>query len=615
MKRRAWTTALVMMLVAGDASGDPILPSPGAKGYDSKLADLALAYQRQLDVFAARESGVSLDVIVKPDKVQLVKDFFAQSTTDDFKQFSGAHAFDVISKYEEHGDMGNFSGVGSVGIAARLITLRKINAPSVQIAAARAAAVRAARTWHVYGAIAKNGIVARGVRRTVPEVKADPPLPDKLPQLVPLADGSGNPLPAKKVEAWRAPVAAGFDEWIWLDNTSKDQVSGYALGAAWLWDALRDDPAVPLDVTDALAADLAAFAKQLMKLAPERGIDLCLRDADGRLTGAYDLNARMLFPDGAPLPEDSTLQNGFNAALSLGIIRAAYHVSGDPEVGRYYYDELVRKRDYPALMAKNAGVIFVGTATNYSNVNMLAIALATLGRFESEPEVRSRLQETLQKQFWSTGNSRDVSHVKQAWFDAIYGAYAAAPPPEIRTRVGENLAGFNPPPAFLRDRVNCDEAEIGKGVCVAIDGTTMIKLAVGKGHGGGVMAESIVPMSLRPDSDFQWRSDPHSVNGNGGPLMAPGGDFMAAYWLSRSAELGGADQNASPHARPPLPADAGQSGQAEAASSGCSVGRAQPCAWLGLLALMATATSIRAKSRQKGGSVFFCWWPWTISPQ
>src|SRR5262249_6847599 len=138
-----------------------------------------------------------------------------------------------------------------------------------------------------------------------------------------------------KQGVWRAPVAQGFDGWIWMDDTSKDQVSGYALGAAWLWDALKDDPAAPKDVLDQVGADLTAFAKALMKTAPELDdIDLCIRDGDGRLTGAHDLNPRQVVPE-AVIPDSVTLRNGFNAAMALGVIRAAYHVGGDPDVGRY----------------------------------------------------------------------------------------------------------------------------------------------------------------------------------------------------------------------------------------------------------------------------------------
>jgi len=556
--RLALAFTLAASFAAGSAAAAPILAGPGSPSFDAGLDALAAAYQRQQDVFAAVENGLSLDVVFDPAAVQTVKGFFAQSATEDFQQFAGVHPFTVIAAYDEYGDEGNFAGIASVGVAARLITLKAQGASAAEIDRARAAAVRAAQAWHVYGAIGGPGVVARGVRRIAPWSAGDPPFPGLVPLTVPLKDAQDMPLPAKKDNTWRDPVGA-FPGWIWLDDTSKDQVSGYALAAAWLWDALHDDPAVPKGVTDDLAADLSAFARQLMLVAPELGIDLCIRDADGRLTTFHDLNPRQISPDSV-LPETVSLRNGFNAAMALGVVRAAYHVSGDPEIGAYYYQDLVGKRDLPGEATKNAGALFIGAATNYSNANMLAIALATIGRFETDPYVRKQLGVTLDTQFWSTGSDRDASHVKQAWFDAVYAAYGTLHPPEIRARVAENLGGFQPPPAFERDRVNCDDAEIAALSCVGIDGATTITLMPTPGHSGDPVAKDIVPMSIRPDTNFQWRSDPHGVNGTASTKMDPGGDFLAAYWLARATDLEDGGKNISPFARPPLPYTQGEGG-------------------------------------------------------
>ncbi|MFT3770933.1 MAG: MYXO-CTERM sorting domain-containing protein [Minicystis sp.] len=556
--RLALAAFTLATLIAAPAAAAPILAAPGSPGFDAGLESMAAGFQRQQDVFATLENGLALDPIFDPASVQSVKDFFAQTATSDFQAFSGKHPYEALASYDEHGDEGNFAGITSVGVAARLIVLRAENAPAAEIDRARAAAVRAAQAWHVYGAIGGPGVVARGVRRVTPWSAGDPPFPGQAPDLVPLEDGSNNPLPAKKSAVWRAPVA-DFPGWAWIDDTSKDQVSGYALAAAWLWDALRDDPLVPEQVTDDLAADLVAFAKALMEVTPELGIDLCIRDADGRLTSFHDLNPRQISPDSV-LPESISLRNGFNAALALGVVRAAYHVSGDPAVGKFYYEDLVGKRDLPSQAATNAGVIFIGAATNYSNVNMLAIALATLGRFETDAYVRQQIQATLDKQFWSTGSDRDVSHVQQAWFDVVYGAYGTGHPAEIRTRVAGNLSSFQPAPAFERDVINCDDTEIAAGVCVGVDGTTMITLLPAAGHNGQVVAKDIVPKSIRPDSDFEWRSDPHTVNGTGSTKMDHGGDWLTAYWLGRASDLDDADKNLSPKARPALPYTLGEGG-------------------------------------------------------
>jgi MYXO-CTERM domain-containing protein len=568
----AASLAALTLLVASAVGAAPILAGPGAPGFDAGLDAQARGYQRQQDVFATLENGLALDPVFDPAAVSGVKDFFAQAATDDFQAFSGQHPYAVLAAYDEYGDEGNFAGITSVGVAARLLVLRAEKGAPAEIDRARSAAVRAAQAWHVYGAIGGPGVVARGVRRLTPWSPADPPFPGAPPTLTPLADAAQNPLPATKEAVWRAPVG-DFPGWVWFDDTSKDQVSGYALAVAWLWDALHDDPLVPAQVTADLAADLAAFARALMAVAPELGIDLCIRDADGRLTSFHDLNPRQVVPTGV-LPESSTLRNGFNAALALAVVRAAYHVSGDAEIGKFYYEDLVGKRDLPGEAATNAGVIFIGAATNYSNVNMLAIALATLGRFETDPYVRQRLQATLDAQFWSVGSDRDASHVKQGWFDVVYGAYGTLHPAEIRARVAGNLGGFQPAPAFERDRVNCDDAEIAAGACVGLDGTTVITLLPQPGHSGQPVAKDIVPKSLRPDSNFEWRSDPHSVNGGGGSLMDHGGDWLAAYWLGRISDLEDAQQNLSPQARAPLPYALGGGGAGGTGGAGGSAATA-----------------------------------------
>jgi hypothetical protein len=596
---------LALALVVGlSVCALPVAAAPILSGSEANLTALADGYQRTQDVFATAENGLSLDPIVKAADVDTVRAFFAQPK--DFTAFAGKAPFDALDEYGEHGDEGNFAGVATVGVAARLIVLR---AAGADVTSARAAAIRAARAWHVYGAIGGDGVIARGVRKVGG--------PGPLPTITPLSDASG-PLPRKKSEAWRAPVAPGFDGWIWLDDTSKDQVVGYALAAVWLWDALHDDPLVPKDVSDDLAKDLARFAHALMKVTPELGIDMCLRDADGRLTSFHDLNARQLTPEGVA-PEDSLILNGFNAALGLAIVRAAYHVSGDEEIGRFYYEDLIGKRGYDREMLKTSGLMFVGPATNYSNVNMLAIALAILGRYETDPSVLESYESTLQTQFWLHGDDRDVSHVHQAWYDAVYAAYSQKHASDLPDRIAADLGGFPGAPAFERDIQNCDDAEIAAGSCVAIDGKTTIALAKGKGHGGGTVAQDVVPRSVRPDSDFFWRSDPHQVNGGASTKLDPGGDYLAAYWLARASDRKDTFRNRSPFGRKALPytrvspddpgADAGVDAGAPSASptdapsaSGCgcvTANRDPSSAWM--LALIAGAVSY-ARARASGAA-------------
>lgn len=534
-------------------------------GDDADLAKLMDGYQRQQDSFATVELGLSINPFIKPDEIPGVKAFFAQDAERDFQKFSGKPPYDVVERFNEHEDLGNFGGVASVGVAARFLVLKKAGAPEAELASARDAVVRAANAWIVYGSIGGAGVVSRGIRRINPKP------PGEIPPVVALGE------PAKKNPTWRAPIAKGYDDFIWVDDSSKDQIIGYALATVWLYDALRADGNDAL--ADKLAKPLVAFARALMKVSPENEADMVARDADGRLTTFGDLNSRLISSGGALLPEDSALRNGFNAAMGAAVIRAAFHVSGQQDIGEFYYQDLIAKRDYAKDFATNAGAVFTGVKTNFSNVNMLAMALATLGRIETDPYVRSKLRDTLQKQFWDAGSDRDVSHTKQAWFDAIYGAYGPSPPDDIRARVAEQLRGFQPAPAFQRDRVNCDDGEIAALKCVAIDGKTMLTLSPSRAHNEGIVATIVLPMSIRPDSDFMWRGDPYGVNEGPSNRMNPGGDALAAYWLARVSDLDDAKRNLSPYARDPLPysrtteeeTDAGTEAAAPAdqASAGC----------------------------------------------
>src|SRR5206468_9407104 len=129
------------------------------RDWSSDVCSSDLGFQRQQDIFAARENGLSLDTIFLPQAVQTVRDFFAQSATNDFQAFSGMHPFQAVDHFDEHGDEGNFAGISSLGVAARLLALRANGAPESELAPARDAAIRAARAWHVLGSIGGTGVV------------------------------------------------------------------------------------------------------------------------------------------------------------------------------------------------------------------------------------------------------------------------------------------------------------------------------------------------------------------------------------------------------------------------------------------------------------------------
>ena len=563
----AFGCAATLALVSGTSSGAPILAS------DAALEGRAASYERQDDTFARSECGMNWDAEIKAADRALVEGFFAQGKS--FEEYAGRSAFTTIELFDEHGDQGNFSGIASVGLASRLMVLKRDGAPAAEVERARAAAVRAAKTWHVFGTIAGPDSIARGVRRIVPETGATP-LPGGTPARGAGKGPDGTAVPCSQRETWRAPVASGLSDWIWRDNSSKDQVAGYALAVLYLWDALHDDPAVPKSVTDDIANDLGRFAKNLMKIGPN-GIDLCVLDADGRLTSYGDLNSRLVSGSGGfVLAADSALQNGFNAALAMGIIRAAYYVTGDAALRSYYYDELVVKRQYAKHAVATATLMYQNENTNFSNVNMLAIALATLGRIENDPVVRGVFHDLVDK-FWDPAGipqTRAAKGSQQPWFDVIVAGFGRSAKPEVPDRMKTNLLGLPAAPTFQRDRVNCDAGEIASLSCTAIDNTTPLALSSAKGWGGNVVAKNLVPLSVRPDTNFLWRSDPFGVNAGGGNRLNPRGDWLAAYWLGRLLDRDPSKNVISRTAAPPPPP--GSTDEATSSSGGDPNGDPSP---------------------------------------
>jgi hypothetical protein len=534
-----WVPALVL--------AQSLVPGPSDPQYDAALAAKAEGYNTELHQFMTRPLGFGLEAFVMdPANRQLIDDFFDAGAAD-FQAFSGKHPYEVITAYAEEGDLGMFGGVEAAGDAFRYAALRDEAAPKAQVDAAREQLKKAMQGLHWYTQITGvPGATARGLRRVTPEA-GEPPVPNlPTPPLVPLFDDAGMPLPQPKDGAWRADQSGQLPFLIWADNPSKDQLDGYvfALGAAY--DATKGDSTFPQDLVTQLQADAAAIGQRLMRkveISPGVTADLVIVDADGRPTGAHDLSAEE-YIEGAVAADPL---NGFNALMALGVMRTLFHISGDEQIGKFYFDELVTKRRYLSSAKSTISIMYMGTATNFSNVNMAFLVAYDVLRYENDPTLAAHYRDILETELYHPGSSRQAGGLGQSLFDFIYagfhdgGADAAA-------QGLQTLKEWPPAPWWYVSVVNCDDDELDAGVCLAVDGTTVIHLANGDAHGGGAVAQEVLPMRLRPPSDFEWRDDPFSPNGGGVPeLLCPGGDFHAAYWMGRWLKANG--QNISPLAR------------------------------------------------------------------
>jgi hypothetical protein len=258
--------------------------------------------------------------------------------------------------------------------------------------------------------------------------------------------------------------------------------------------------------------------------------------------------------------------NGFNGLMALGAMRTLYHITGDEDVGRFYYDGLLEDRGYFDAIERNISLMYFGTGTNYSNVNMAFVASYGVLRYENDGPTALRARALLEQFLYAPGLEREARGLGQSLFDFIYAGFRASgiggAGRTARDEGTQTLREFPMPPYWTDDVINCDDAELAARRCTAIDGSTELLLSTELGWNDRVVALDPLPKALRPDDNFEWRSDPHRVNGGAGSRLNPGGGFHGAYWMGRflKASSNGFD-NISPIARPrttPRPrADAG----------------------------------------------------------
>jgi len=556
------------VLSAPSAHADSLVPGQGQAGYDATLAKKADDYSRVIHAIMTPSLGWGLQAdIAAPGNRKLVDDF-VQSGARDFQAETGKHPYEIVDDYGESGDLGMFGDVQAAGDAFRYAVLRDSGASSALVDEARSQLESAMRGLHWYMEVTgEPGVIARGLRRITPEA-GEPPLPGSVPPTLPLTDAGGQPQPTDKQPTWRADRSGKLPFLIWLDDTSKDQFDGYVFALGAIYDVASNDPTIPTTLLDPLVEDARAMGHKLMQKVQigKESIDLVLVDADERPTTFHDISAREITP-GLVV---ATPTNGFNALMALGAMRTFYQMTGEEEIGRFYYDELIGTRDYLKAAEDTLPIVYMKAATNFSSVNMAFVSAYNLLRYESDPAVFSRAADILDHQLYAPGKDRQAKGLKQSFFDLIDAAFRnggeSGDGAQAVSDALDTLSGF-PAAPFWNDAVeNCDPTGIAAGSCTAIDGKTQITLDTGQGHGGKVVATEPLPIELRPPSNFEWRSDPYDVNGGGGPRLDPGGGFHCAYWMGRflTSTDHGAD-NVSPEARAaPPPAGAGPG-----ASGGC----------------------------------------------
>ncbi len=549
--------ALGLSLLSATAYAQSLVPAPDDPAHDAALAAHMDGIARIQDQVLSLPVGFGLEGYVSDPADRALLESFVASGSSDFATATGQHPYAVLDEYGEQGDLGMFGGVQAAGLAWRYMVLRDRGGSAADVDRARAALLAAIEGLHWYTAVTGvPGCMARGLMRVTPQDGA-PALPGERPTTLPLFDAMGRPQPAEKVATWREDASGELPFLVWFDDTSKDQVDGYVLALGAVYDAIVGDPTFDSALVSRLRDDATAIGRALTRRVPVTATamaDLVLVDADGRPTRFHDLSAEEVTPG---LVAERPL-NGFNALMALGVMRTLYHVSGDAEIGRFYYERLVGDRDYVASAADNVRLMYQGLGTNYSNVNMAFVAAYGVLRYETDPVVAREVRRVLETELYAPGVDRDACGIGLPFFDFLYAGFreGGAGDAAGATAVTEGratLTGYRSAPLWDARVVNCDAAETAALSCLAVDGVTMIALAPEPGRLGVLVAVDPVPLAIRPPSNFEHRSDPHRVNGNGGSRLDPGGDIVAAYWLGQLLLRTGGTSNVSPHARDPLP--------------------------------------------------------------
>jgi hypothetical protein len=241
------------------------------------------------------------------------------------------------------------------------------------------------------------------------------------------------------------------------------------------------------------------------------------------------------------LPEG--LGNGFNAMMALAILKTIAFVTGEhrfQDAYLYFWSE----ENFGLYVDQTLMFSYLGPFTNWSVINMAYSSIYPLLRFEADPAIHAYWQEVLERDLWhSYFPGWEIASGGNAFAELIYGAFA---PGGISQEAVDmtilDLSGFPKPPFWQRETVNCDEAEIEAGVCIGVDGETVLELAgiyLGNkfipylGHLDTLQTFEPVPWQVRPATNYFWRSSPHKVNGEYSDRLNPGGDFHGIYWLGR----------------------------------------------------------------------------------
>ena len=283
-----------------------------------------------------------------------------------------------------------------------------------------------------------------------------------------------------------------FPELKWKGNVSKDQYSGMIFGYGVAYDLVPDQ-----EVRAQVRQDMTAIADFLIKNRYR------IIGHDGKPTKYCNLRARI-----GPIPI------GVQALMSLAAIKVAHQVSGEERFEKEYR-RLVRKR-WPQATWSAKFQLF--GKTNHNNDNMAFLSYYSLLRLEKDPQVRRHYLRSAER-MW-----KYVGHEGNAFWNLIYLG-TGGEDPLGREEALLQLRNF--PATKLAYRVDLTDRED-------------IERSWFKNRKGVPKAKYPLPINLRYQSSFAWKSCPYAIYsgpGTGGRQQAVPVDYLVCYWMGRYLRL------------------------------------------------------------------------------
>lgn len=296
---------------------------------------------------------------------------------------------------------------------------------------------------------------------------------------------------------------AGMGEWegsFWLNNTSRDQYSGWFFGMTVAYDLLDDE-----NTRDLIREDVAAVIDNLQTN------HWWIIGEDGRPT------------DAAPQ---------VLAIFKLAWLAAAAHIMDTPELHAAY--EQAYEQERPTFKLSNFS--WLTKYYQYYGFNLSHLNFYTLWRNETNPDRRAFYLDAYHDMIWHL-----VAHTHNAFFDDIYLANCARAGEcrdyeETLADVSAQLADFQDPP--VRDvTIEIPEWELDP---VSVFLSDLIdQLGIRELIDIGYQTLEPRPVIYRCPASFMWQKTPYNLDciGGDGTEVYPGNDYLLPYWMGRYYDL------------------------------------------------------------------------------